>query len=363
VLLALGAAACGELPDPTTVKDLRVLAIKCEPAGFLVDLNDPGSASEAALTAQLTALVVDPTGGSQEVSLSGVGCPDYIDTITSATLQGTKLCPPESATSSFPPAIADLLRTVTIIPADAPQSFPPAMTNDPSILNDYEYHPTLAFGLRPDQIAAFFSPTGFGVPAVDESIALNRDFGLPAIVNMSIDLNGQHADALKRVVYWPLLEYGQQPNKNPTLDAIKLYRHRDDATGNPIDEIDLAMNPIPTVSISAKDKLFVEPSYANAVESYLLRVNDVENMRVYTRMVERELLQFQFYATAGTFTPGQQFSELNPILSGGTLHTDSEYVLPKIEDRPADGRVTIWIVTHDERAGSDWKSVTINVDP
>ena len=36
-VLALGAAACGELPNVTTVMDLRVLGVKCEPAGFLVD--------------------------------------------------------------------------------------------------------------------------------------------------------------------------------------------------------------------------------------------------------------------------------------------------------------------------------------
>jgi len=39
-LLALGLAACGELPNPTTVKDLRVIGVKCEPAGFLVDLQN-----------------------------------------------------------------------------------------------------------------------------------------------------------------------------------------------------------------------------------------------------------------------------------------------------------------------------------
>ena len=46
-----------------------------------------------------------------------------------------------------------------------------------------------------------------------------------------------------------------------------------------------------------------------------------------------------------------------------TLHTDSEYNLPKASELPADGKVTIWIVTHDERAGSDWRSTTITVVP
>ena len=108
-VLALAAAACGELPDPSNIVDLRVLAVKCEPAGFLVNLDNPGMATDAELEATLTALVVDPTGGGQ-LHVSAVGCPDYIDTITSATLQGSKLCPPASVVSQLPPAIGELWR-------------------------------------------------------------------------------------------------------------------------------------------------------------------------------------------------------------------------------------------------------------
>jgi hypothetical protein len=76
----------------------------------------------------------------------------------------------------------------------------------------------------------------------------------------------------KRVVYWP--DIGQPVNKNPTLDGINLYRHRDDATGNPIDLIDAVTDPEPTFSISAGDHLYVDPDYlqSGAVESYILQV-------------------------------------------------------------------------------------------
>ena len=76
---------------------------------------------------------------------------------------------------------------------------------------------------------------------------------------------------------------------------------------------------------------------------------------------EHELLRFQFYATAGTFDPDMQFSEKNPFTD--VFHDDSEYVLPKLDKIPADGIVTIWIVVHDERAGTDWASRTIKVVP
>jgi hypothetical protein len=353
-LLALGAGACGELPNETTVQDLRVLGVMCEPAGFLVNLDDPGSATEAELTATLTALVVDPIGGGQELTVMGVGCPDYIDTITSATEQGSKLCPPASTTSQIPEPIGSKLAT-------APASGPP--TASPIVPDGIEYNPTLSFGLRPDQVGAFFSPTPTGVPLLDASVALNRDFGLPAIVNLTFGLGSERVEAIKRVVYWPRLDPAQQPNKNPTMGGVRLYRHRDDATGNPIDEIDPVADPTPTVSVSAMDKLYVQPAYGPEIaESYLLRVKNVETMQIETRTIDRELVRFYFYASpAGTFDPEVQFSEENPITM--VFHDDSEYVLPKPEKIPADGKVTIWIVAHDERAGTAWVSRTINVVP
>jgi len=353
-LFALGAGACGELPNQTTVQDLRVLGVKCEPGGFLVNLDDPGSATEAELTATLTALVVDPNGGGQELAVMGVGCPDYIDTITSATLQGSKLCPPASVTSMIPEPIGSKLATV---PATG------SPTANPIVPYGIEYNPTLSFGLRPDQVAAFFSPIPTGIQLLDDSVALNRDFGLAAIVNLTFGLGNERVEAIKRVVYWPRLDPAQQPNKNPTMGGVRLYRHRDDATGNPIDEIDPVLEPTPTVSVGAMDKLYVQPAYGPEIaESYLLRVRNAETMQIETKVVDRELIRFYFYASpVGTFDPELQFSEENPITM--VFHDDSEYVLPPADKIPADGKVTIWIVAHDERAGTDWVSRTINLVP
>ena len=356
-LVALGTGACGELPNETTVMDLRVLGVKCEPAGFLVDLDNPGGASQADLTAALTALVVDPVGGGQVVTVSAVGCPDYIDTITSATLQGSKLCPPASTTSMFPDPIGMNLATA---PAPGPSPIGP----NPNMPAGIEYNPIVTFGLTPTQIGAFFSPTPTGIPVLDKSISYNRDFGLPAIVNLTFGLGNERVEAIKRVVYWPRLDAAQQPNKNPTMSGIKLYRQRDEATGDPIDLIDPVMEPVPTVSVSAMTKLYVQPDYDRSViaESYLLNVNNVDTMMVERKTIERELIRFYFYATpAGTFDPEIQFSEENPIT--GVFHDDAEYVLPKADKIPADGKVTIYIVAHDERAGTDWVSRTINVVP
>jgi len=368
---ALAAAACGTLPDVTTVQDLRVLAVKCEPAGFLVDLGDPGGfkmdpmngADPATLTAQITALVADPLAPGGMLTVSGVGCPDYIDTVTSATGQGTNLCPPASATSQIPGQLGMDLTTQPTSPA-GPVTFPPTAGTD------YVFQPTVAFGLTPTQVGDFFSPTPTGIAQLDQSIAYNRDFGLPAIVNLKFDINGEHAVAIKNVVYWPKLDPSEQPNTNPTLEGLTLYMHRNADTGDPQDPWP---DQNPTLSISAGDKLFVQPDYlpdpstgyAGAVDTnYLLRVKNTQTNEIETQVVPRELVRFQFYATAGTFQQDQTQSELEPFVSPGSrLHTDSQYNLPKVSELPAAGQVRIWVVTHDERAGSDWLSTTITVVP
>lgn len=373
VVLALGAGACGDLPAESNVADLRVLGIKSEPAGFLIDVNNLGSLTDADLTAQLTALVVDPAGQAMELQLtSAVGCPDYIDTITSASMQmsasGAKICPSPSATSAIPPPIGPLLTTTIIVPPDMPQSFQP---DDAQMI---QWEPTLSYGLRADQVQAFFAAPDPNLPAtLNTSLVYNRAFGTPGIVNVTFGVNGETVTAIKNVVYWPQLNYlGEQPNKNPTLGdstdptapKIRLYSHRDDVTGIPDQPY---AEDVPTISIARGDKLYVEPNYHDAVESYRILVHNADDPPdvFVERVVDRELIRFYFYTSRGKFDEEMQFSELSPILTGGTLHTDSEWLPPaKLDTIPTNGEiVTVWLVTHDERAGTDWSSRTFLLVP
>jgi hypothetical protein len=375
-VLMLGAGACGELPAESNVVDLRVLGIKSEPAGFLIDRDNPGGtmdeAMDAMLQARITALVVDPSGAGMELQITNaVGCPDYIDVITTASMQmsasGAKLCPPPSETSNIP-GVGDLLMTKPIATPDMPQQ--------PVDAQGIQWEPAVSYGLNWMQVNAFFSKdTSMLPPAVAHSIELNKAFGLPAIVNLTFGVNGETVTAIKNIVYWPLLNYpGEQPNKNPTLGdpndptvpQIRFYSHRDETTGNP-DQM-LPNDEVPTISIARGDKLYVEPNYLpGTAESYqiLVQKTDVQDFETEMRVVDRELLRFYFYTSRGKFDPETQFSELSPILTGGTLHTDSEWLPPKMhDDLPADGEiVTIWLVTHDERAGTDWASRTILLVP
>jgi hypothetical protein len=371
------AVACVNLDDVSTVKDLRVLAVSADKPGFLVNLDNPGAAQDVDLQAVLTALVVDPKGGAQEVTLSAAGCPDYLDAITAASGQGTKLCPAPGATSGIPEPIGSALATVEIVPMTAPASAPPANpapgTANPAAAIDIEYNPALpAFGLTATQIGFFFSPQPVGIPQVDTAVQNNRDFGIDAIVNITFMLGAEQASVVKRIVYWPDLSAvmpGEVANQNPTIDHIEFYRKRDGTYGlhdlPSLDAADLWPSDMPpTVSISAKDKLYVLPvPSAGAAEKYPLRERDFQTREIVTRF-QQELLTFDFFTTAGTFSPSEQ-NDTPPIFlgAGAPIHLDSEFGLPKAADLPASGQADIWIVVHDERAGASWKHAVVNITP
>jgi hypothetical protein len=234
-----------------------------------------------------------------------------------------------------------------------------------------EYNPKVVFGLTPDQLGLFFSPTPVGQPALDQAVAYNRDFSFDAIVSFTFGVGDESADAIKRVVYWPLLppdlvpamtDCGgvQRPNSNPELANVNFFRHRVDG----IPQDDYGKDPI-TISLSS-DQLFVEPAYPpDAEEHYYLRVNNAATGMVETQC-RQELLTFQFFTTAGTFEPAQRTSRLSPVLTApdnNHIPIDSQWKPPKPEDLPADGTVTVWIVSRDERAGVAWLRRQFTVTP
>ncbi|HVZ75060.1 MAG TPA: hypothetical protein VHJ20_21910 [Polyangia bacterium] len=374
-LVVLG-AGCGSLPDPTTVRDLRVLAVKAEPAGFLVPPDDAKSLTTT--DAKLTALVVDPMGQTMTLDVTAVGCPDFIDTITSASGKGSKLCPDAATTNALPKPLDTLLAT-----SDLPDST--AMPIDSMTGSPIEYGPTATYGVSADKLDDFFSLATKNDPVLDsdtfrQSVQYNRDFGMDAIVGFTFGLGTEQATALKRIVYWPLLPDAdtanvtplqpddpprkdcpdtQVANQNPVLTRVDLYRHL--VEGKPTD---LYADAVPTVSLSAKDELYVEPVWDPAsIEKYYLRSKD-GNTGAITTQCHHEQLTFNFFATAGTFSPADRTSELPPFLDkDSVLRTDSKYGMPGIADVPASGVVTIWVTARDERAGQTWSSRTIKVVP
>jgi hypothetical protein len=370
-------AACVNLDDVSNIKDLRVVAVSADKPGFLVNLDNPGAASNADLQAVVTALVVDPKGGAQEVSFSAAGCADYLDTITAASTQGTKLCPAPGSTAGIPEPFGSALMTTVIIPQASPASVGPANPTPGTGTGtavDIEYQPTLPpFGFSSAQVALFFSPQPFGIPQIDQAIQDNRDFGIDALVNIYFTLGSEQASVLKRIVYWPDLSAampGEVPNANPTIDHLDFYKRRDGNYGlhdlpslDPADRWPAGMTP--TVSIAAKDKLYVLPiPTEGAAQSYVLRVRNDQTMQIETRFAQ-ELLLFDFFTTAGTFAPSEHEGRPPVLLGpGAPIHLDSELVLPKdTSGIPASGQADIWVVVHDERAGVSWTHTVVNITP
>jgi len=358
--LALALGACGDLDDITTVKDLRVLAVKSEPPGFLVPLDHPETLADT--TATLTALVVDPKKPLDILTLTGEACPDYVDTITAASGQSSKLCPSRAVTDQFPSPYDEDLATTQLAPGTAV----------PMLNSAIEYDPQVMYGLSSQQVVDFFTTNDKSAmfPPINQAILYNRDFSMDAIVSLTFKIGDETASALKRVVYWPLLPPELVPagtdcpatqvaNTNPVLSDIGLFRHRVD--GIPSDPWNAGVMPTLTIG---KDELYVQPAFdAAAAEHYLLRVRNAETGVVETQC-RKELLTFQFFASAGTFSPEERTSELSPLFmtpDNGHIPIDSQYHPPKPADIPAGGSVTVWIVVRDERAGVGWMSRTFAV--
>lgn len=364
VLAALALPACGDLDDVTTVKDLRVLAVQAEPAGFLMSLDQPGSVAAQNVQATLTALVVDPQGMGRTLTFTGQACPDYLGTLQPLDGEASRVCPDPATTAALPPPLDTALASTPLATIDLPGQAAPASA--------IEYHPQVSFGLTPTQLGLFFSPVATGDPDVDAAIAYDRDFGMDAIVDLTFQLGSERARVLKRLVYWPTLPADQVPatftgpqlpNQNPRLLDLQFFRHRDTVTGAPQDPYPDAS---PTLSLATKDHLYVLPVPApDAAERYLLRVRNTQTDVIETKDVARELLTYQFYATAGTFSPDTRQSELSPVFTSGDgrLHLDSEYHPPKASELPVDGQVTVWVVVRDERAGVSWDSRSFSITP
>lgn len=362
-LLATALPACGDLDDVTTVKDLRVLAIRAEPAGFLVDVDNPGTGMNPDWQATLTALVVDPTGVGQTVEMKALGCPDYLDTITAATGTATRTCP------STPPDVPEPLKAN--LTSREPVGSPAVVAPTPA--DGFTYLPPVQFGLTTDQLGYFFQPPNTGVPIIDNALTNNRTFGLDAITSFTFTRGTQSVEVIKRVVYWPRLDPslypGQTPNKNPEIPGITFFGARNDTTGDP----ELPLVGTPELSIARGDKLFVLPAKIFAdgsredseAEDYVFYQKDHEMNGAIVATKAKEYLRYTFFATAGTFSPAERDSELSPFFTSkdGRVHLDSEYTLPKLADLPADNNVTIWVVVRDERAGVGWSSKTIRVVP
>jgi hypothetical protein len=368
ILLLAGAGACTDFENPTTVIDLRMLAVVAAPSEIILeaDISNPAMptvdpANNPPVT--LTALVADPVGYGRELSYTIRACPN--DPFAAAPPmggQGGGVFPSGGARTTVGSALCDdadpntWWLTSGIIPAGDGDRV--------SVQASAPLQPTT------DQLIAAFRADIF--PDQFGNLHGGFDLGMPFTFDITIDAGTEQIRGIKRVLYWARrINDAQAANQNPTIDTLSAFYDRDEATFEPADEVKVippvdAMNPTFLV-MPGKRSIWIMPSAGNT-ETFQTTVIDPDTHLAVPFTVERETLRYRFFATAGTFAPANTTSERNPALGGDApLRLESEYTLPtadKIATRP-DGTaiVTIWVVVRDDRGGESWQERKLLITP
>lgn len=336
-LLAL-ALACKEFDDPSTVKDLRVLAMAAEPSEVILD---GATIPEIALHA----LVVDPAGAGRPVAFTARACAND-PRAPNAPGAGAE------ASGNYPAGGARSTVGSALCPPDGPTSWtlpPPAAIADGA---------QLTLRLSVDQLTAAFMADVFAGPS--GRLHGGLDLGLPITVELTANAGSESTAAIKRVIFWrQSLRADQRANSNPVITDVRSFADRDRITLEPIGPVATIAADVP-VAVTTDHPIWIQPAGAQA-EPYLTTVLDRETDQAVVHEVPAETLRFQFYATAGKFVPNETASELPfGARMGARVPLEARYEPPVADTLSPDatGRrateVRIWIVVRDERGGASW---------
>jgi hypothetical protein len=347
------AAGCTSFQDPTTVVDLRVLAVQTEPSEVIleVDLSDPTApvvdpASNPPVT--VTPLIVDPAGGGRPVTYTVLGCPNDPNAASPPGGMGGGMFPSGGGRTTVGSALCDPASPNTWTFVGTPTAAGASVTVQPTS----------------DQLAAAFRSDLF--PDQYGNIHGGFDLGEPFVLQISVDAGGERLDVIKRVLYWARpIDAAQMPNQTPEMSALTTYPDRDPNTAAPLGTISTLEDGTP-FPVPAGSHPYIQPAPAIA-EPYETTVLDPDTHLAVPLSVPHETIRYAFYATAGTFDPPRTSSELPPGFTG-TVHLESKYNAPADPSAvPADAQgrhlVTIWVVVRDDRGGESWLERTLELTP
>lgn len=341
--------ACAEFDDPSTIKDLRLLAVALDPSEVILDPASPG----AALSVRLRPLAVDGKHPSapRPLSFSLRACANN-PLAPNAPGSGS------TAAGNYPAGGARSSVGSARCPAEGPTSWTlplvPAPDHTPAA-------PSFVVSLTAEQIAAAFAVDVF--PGHLGNLHGGFDLGLPITFDLTASAGDESASGLKRLIVWKSsLAPTQRPNENPAVAEVVAYRERDPHTRQPVGDT-IALAPDIPLSVSAEGGLWLEPRGASA-EPYFTTVVDRFTDQVRVTPVPKETLRFSFFATAGKFEPRESTSELGfAEQATSRVPLEARYVAPAVADWPADPTtgdkpatlgVRIFIVVRDERGGASW---------
>jgi hypothetical protein len=349
-----GAAACTSFQDPTTVVDLRVLAVSTEPSEIIldVDISDPtmpvvNPASNPPVV--VTPLIVDPAGGGRPVTYTILACPNDPFAASPPGGAGMGAYPSGGARTTVGSALCDETSPNTWTLTDAPVAAGASVTVQPTA----------------DQLKAAFTSDIF--PDMSGHLHGGFDLGEPLVLQIHVDAGTEQLDVIKRVLYWAQqIDPAQMPNQTPVMSGLTTYPDRDPTTADPVGTISTIDDGTP-FPVPAGSHPWIQPAAATA-EPYETTVIDATTGLAVPLSVARETLRYAFFTTAGSFTPARTSSELPPGFVG-TVHLESQYIAPASVDAvppdPVTGQhlVTIWVVVRDDRGGESWLTRTLEITP
>ena len=342
-----GAVACGdELPSPTLVDDLRVLAVQAEPPEVLVDRVDGEAAPPGPVS--FRALVVDPLGSQ----------------LDGAMVYEWRFCPVESRETC---ADFDQRR------AAAPAQFQPVLDAtfaQRSAGQSPVRGPGAARGI--DAFTVHLPPGLFSYHLTTAGLGLGNGSWVSAVFEAAA--GGERLQVQKRVVLgardlsqWnpELQRFGWQvclpgapvpgclplaprtANHNPVIAAVQIARSaRADAEFSPRPEGPLTLAPGEVIRLRPVLGPDAEERY-QIVESAL----QASDLMVVDR---REEAVVSWFATAGKFGAPLTAPQLTKTL-------DNTFTAPTTP--PSGGRISVFLVVRDQRGGVGWTALEIALPP
>jgi hypothetical protein len=353
--LALGLVLVSCTPDfddPTTVKDLRLLAVVADtpevvvdiPALTLTGVNRPEDlmALLAELSAKLPAtfppitlspLVLDPHGEGRPVHLRAVTC-----------LNATATGPDQSRGPGLVMPAGRIRDTIDRDPC--PQDSPVLAEQDAVPQEDGTVPFTTTVVVTRDQLVLALATDPLGAV-----------YGLPLTIQITASAGSETVVVRKRVVFVQRLIPTQTANRNPVITGMTL-RTDDDDPGIRFDLQNPLTDP-PSVQLGSE--VSIEPDRGEA-ETYPTMVSD-RRTGALSLTFATEALRYAFFASAGTFTPPSTNTEPPPIRTPPRRPLASRYHAPTSLAPGESDLVSLWVVNRDERAGASFVKVAVRLVP
>jgi hypothetical protein len=335
--LLAGSTACGgDLPSPTVVDDLRVLAVRAEPPEVLVERVDGRQTQPAPVSFQ--AVVVDPRGASM--------------------VYHWRFCPVESTQTC---ADFDARR------AAAPPELQPAL--DAARAQNSAGEATAAAAV--DTFTVEIPEDLFRYHLISSGLGLGNGSWVSAVLRVAA--GAQTVEAQKRVVLnardlsaWnpELQRFGWQvcvpgapvagcvplaprtPNHNPEIAAVEVARSA--RAGAPF-----TTRPDGPLSLEPGEVIRLRPVLAPDAEERYQTVTSTLQASDLTVVDRTEEAVVSWFATAGKFGAEQTTAQLTKTL-------DNTFTAPLTP--PAGGRLSVFVVVRDQRGGEGWTSLEVVVE-